>query len=471
MQSQGERRAPAWVRQMELSYVLIADADEARVQTSLQIVKNFKVAVLVARDGQQAVDFVRRFGAPMLLLVDLALPFKDGFSVIEAARTDGSRQPEIMVWSPDRHTPFVAERVARLKVTTVGRTITIEALSAAIEAALRRTAPHHPVAAAPRIRPATDLDQTLRGLAERAQALCGTSAAAVYVKVQGETLFRAFVTWSCDAAIPESPYYPPRVFDAVIQSGQPLVLPNIGAEHKPIVAGANDAIRGLVAVPVVTRTDSVDHVIGALCVFDVHPLTLDTRVVEALTALGRSVAMQSEAADRAEVRRADRTPAAPVAAMRRPSPVESRQSTLVLVHDRSDGELAIRRELARVRREHRPLSMVLFGIDAVDQPDESAALASHTQLAQTLFRALRESDLVIDWARNELLAVLPGVTASEARQVAERVRAAIQVGARFQAAVSAGVEELQGQAPLESVVERARDKVRAARGHGHNRVA
>jgi hypothetical protein len=45
------------------------------------------------------------------------------------------------------------------------------------------------------------------------------------------------------------------------------------------------------------------------------------------------------------------------------------------------------------------------------------------------------------------------------------------VGARFQVAVSAGVEELQNGEAFATVVERAREKVRSARERGHNRVA
>ena len=268
-------------------------------------------------------------------------------------------------------------------------------------------------------------------------------------------------------------YYTPKVFDWVLETGEALVFPSLDEEQLPMVAStAKDSVRGLVAVPITSRPspDSPDQVVGTICVFDVHPLTVETRDIDALKALGRNVSLRPQPADQLN---AGPTPAAaPRVEMPVPSaPVDSSSDPLVLVLDRRDGDLAIARELARIRREQRALSMVLFGVDPVGHTDEFTARASLTQLARILTRAVRESDLVIDWGQHELVTVLPGLGASEARQVAERVRAAMQAGARFQAAVSAGVEERQGDEPFSSVVERAREKVRTARERGHNRVA
>jgi diguanylate cyclase (GGDEF)-like protein len=229
-------------------------------------------------------------------------------------------------------------------------------------------------------------------------------------------------------------------------------------------------VRGLVAVPITNHRDGVDQVVGAICVFDVRPLTVDREQLEALKALGRNVSLEPAPADQEGGRH---TAAVDLVATDGESSGsgESAPDALALVLDRQNGELAIGRELARARREQRRLSIVLFGIDPMSQADDVTPRASLTHLARTLIRALRESDLVIDWGRHELAAVLPGLGANEARQVAERVRAAMQAGARFQVAVSAGVEELQKGEPFEAAVERAREKVQEARERGHNRVA
>jgi two-component system cell cycle response regulator len=90
--------------------------------------------------------------------------------------------------------------------------------------------------------------------------------------------------------------------------------------------------------------------------------------------------------------------------------------------------------------------------------------------SKALTRGIRESDLAIRWGKEELLVVLPGLGVGEARQVAERVRAAMQAGA-IEAAVAGGVAELLPNEPFESVVVRANARVRLARELGHNRVA
>jgi diguanylate cyclase (GGDEF)-like protein len=313
----------------------------------------------------------------------------------------------------------------------------------------------------------------MRGLAESARRICGTAGAAVYVKALGETQFRAFVTWACDTAVPQSPYYTPRIFDWVLETGEALVYPALDAEQLPLVAStARDPVRGLVAVPIISRLDaqSPEQVVGTICVFDVHPMTVDSRQVDTLKALGRNISLRPVEAGPREERTAAISPS-PVETPPASAPIDSGADPLVLVLDRRDGDLAIARELARARREQKRVSMVLFGIDPVGQQDEFTSRASLTQLAKILIRAVRESDLVIDWGQHELLIVLPGLGASEARQVAERVRAAMQVGGRSQAAVSAGVEELQGAEAFGVVVDRAREKVRTARERGHNRVA
>jgi len=68
------------------SYVLVADADVPRTAACIESIEPFKVGVRVARDGEEAIGILQRFGPPILLITDLSLPRKDGFAVIEALR-------------------------------------------------------------------------------------------------------------------------------------------------------------------------------------------------------------------------------------------------------------------------------------------------------------------------------------------------------------------------------------------------
>jgi len=67
--------------------VLIAD-DEPNIVISLEyLMQREGHAVSVARDGQQALDLIRS-ERPDLVLLDVMMPFKTGFEVLQAVRAD-----------------------------------------------------------------------------------------------------------------------------------------------------------------------------------------------------------------------------------------------------------------------------------------------------------------------------------------------------------------------------------------------
>lgn len=69
--------------------VLIAD-DEPNIVVSLEyLLKRAGYEVLVARDGQQAIDAIRR-ERPRLVLLDVMMPLKSGHEVCQELRADES---------------------------------------------------------------------------------------------------------------------------------------------------------------------------------------------------------------------------------------------------------------------------------------------------------------------------------------------------------------------------------------------
>lgn len=67
--------------------VLIAD-DEPNIVISLEfLMKREGHEVRVARDGQQALDAIRRI-RPDLVLLDVMMPFKTGYEVLQELRAD-----------------------------------------------------------------------------------------------------------------------------------------------------------------------------------------------------------------------------------------------------------------------------------------------------------------------------------------------------------------------------------------------
>ena len=71
-----------------MSYkVLIAD-DEPNIVISLEfLMKREGHVVSIARDGQQALEAIRTV-RPHLVLLDVMMPFKTGFEVLQALRAD-----------------------------------------------------------------------------------------------------------------------------------------------------------------------------------------------------------------------------------------------------------------------------------------------------------------------------------------------------------------------------------------------
>ena len=79
--------------------VLIAD-DEPNIVVSLEyLLKRAGYTVLVARDGQQAIDMVRR-ERPALVLLDVMMPGKSGHEVCAELRADEAlRDTQVLMLS------------------------------------------------------------------------------------------------------------------------------------------------------------------------------------------------------------------------------------------------------------------------------------------------------------------------------------------------------------------------------------
>jgi len=456
----------------ELAYAIVADTQEARIAVCLAALKPYNLGVLVARNGEEALGLLRRFGAPVLLVVDLSLPAPDGFSVIDAARQGG--RTEIIAWSSLRGLrEFAVHRLRGEHVRVLSGHAASGVVSRVIERALRSRPGGEPA------RPVDPVDEMMNALATKARALCKTAGSSVYLKSKGDTDFRTVIKWDCDEPLPHSPADFPRVFDWIQKTGEALVLPDLSRQRAASVPTLRlrDSLRGLVAVPVL-NTDQ--QTIGMLCVFDIRPFRFDGSDIDALKALGRGVTAGAalSSSDAPALRPRETVPAPVDAVEEEPAPAPAapaqRTASVVSLLDRRDGNLAIARELARVRREQRHLSVILFDVDSMSASVEIAREPQSdlvATVAETLAGAVRGSDLAIRWSREELLVVLAGLNAAEARRVAERIRAAMQAGARQSVAVSGGVAELLAEDTFESVMARANQQARLAKARGHNRVS
>ena len=455
-----------FMRQTQLQYVLVADADEARIALCLQAIRRFNCGLLVARSGSQAAGLIERFGPPMVLIVDLMLATGDAFAAFDALPDDGPFTTDVVAWSVSREIrEYAVSRIGRLNPRVISSTAPPSTLRAAIERAVERRSKS--ADDQPKDDGADDeVARLMADLTDRVRCICKAPGVAIYLREPEGTRFRASVSWTGDDPVPQAAAHVPTVFNKVREAGRAVVLNDLGIAPEREQAAAVDSAGGVAGVPVWLNRE----VVGAICVFDVATLTLDMADIAALEALGARALNAPTGMSRREAGfrdRADDLRAAPPVVADPARAVPSVVDWPPTLLERNGGEFAVARELSRAKREGRQLSVVLFNVSpAAPEMTENDL----DEVADTLLKAIRQSDLPIRWSVSELLVVLPGLGGPEARAVAERVRAALSAGSRHRIAVSGGVAEVEADERFLDVVDRARQKVSVAVGRGHNRV-
>jgi diguanylate cyclase (GGDEF)-like protein len=462
---QSSDQAGGEAREVALPYALIADTNHERSLLCTDAIKPFWLGVLIARSSQQAIRVIEQFGAPALLLVDLALPDAGGLPVVDAAaKAVTSRVPRIIAWSGSRELrEYATSHLKGQHARVLSSTASAHTIRTAIERVLGGAGGGQPTGdGTTETLPTTDFRRVITRLSERVRAATTLPGLAIYLRLPNEAKYRAVFSWAADDLMPHSPHHIPRAFETVRDTGDAVVLRDIANVLDLPPAGVDDAVRGLVAVPITAAGQRL----GAICVFDTRPLAVTESEIEALAAPGRSAFNPALAEPPMLRERADD---------RRPDEQGKRRGPVIIdwppaLLERPGGEFAVAREIARARREGRQLSVVLFDVTAAAEDELEAQDERLERVAATLLRTIRQSDLPIRWSVTELLVVLPGLGGSEARTVAERVRAALQAGAQHQLAVSGGVAEIAPDERFSTVVDRARQKLSTAVGGGHNRV-
>jgi len=88
--------------------ILVADDDPITARFLASLLESEGYQVLLAEDGDQAVALAREH-RPDLILCDLVMPYRDGFEVLRALRSDGAhtRVPVIILSMKDREEDIV----------------------------------------------------------------------------------------------------------------------------------------------------------------------------------------------------------------------------------------------------------------------------------------------------------------------------------------------------------------------------
>jgi len=435
---------------VSLPYVLVADTDGRRTAICIEAIAAHGTGVLVAKTGDEAIGVVRDFGTPLLLIVDLLVPGRDGFSVIEAVRQAEHERTAILAWSSARELrEFAVSRLAGMDVRVLRGSVAPTVIQSAIDHLLtfRKTVD---TAEQSQATAAETVYATMSELSEKARQLSHAAGVAVYFRDAPDQRFRSTATWLPDEPTPRSLDPLPIALSRILETREAMVVMDLSANRAPGAPKlAPDELHSLIAVPIAGA--SPGEVAGMLCVFDIKPLALGNSEIAALKALGERGAARRTAPSPLRV--------APLSLDHQPQPIGGSSSAAMpnrpTLLDRQVGSLAVSREMERARREQRRLSVVVLDV----APARSGARIERIEgrdlvdsAGQTVARMIRGYDLAIRWSRDELIVVLPGVAESEASRVADRVRAAIRAGTGSHYAVNGSVAELSDESTLESVL-------------------
>ena len=154
----------------------------------------------------------------------------------------------------------------------------------------------------------------------------------------------------------------------------------------------------------------------------------------------------------------------------------SRTDPLTHISNRLHLDSLLTGEMARVRREKKPLSVLIFDLDHFKEVnDDFGHQAGDEVLRRTaeILKIFVPRGYVGRWGGEEFLAILPEVSAPEALEFGERARKAMErepLPISRVVTISAGVAEMSGEDSPDSLVARADKALYEAKSTGRNRV-
>ena len=465
-------------------YALIAIANVTRAASFRQAAAEaFEIDTVVVRDGDEALAEIGRQGPPRLLIVDLSLPRVDGFAVVRKIRrqTPESETRIIVVAAHESLRSAARELAGPLEISAVlPLDIDKTALADALIAESRAMRSAGLSGAAGGKSPATYLDDIIDRAAIEARRRFQMPASIGYLSVDDdENLMFHVAARDPGPAIAIGEATDFRFLRQVAETPDPLIIPNI--ETHPVFAqlllkGQNPP-RGFAAVPIVSAHENIR---AAICILDSKPITLSASDLDDLSLLGRTIGGEID-----RVMTAGRDPLRP--ARTSSTEVDSEEmkalqhlaatDPLTGLANRRGGERHIASEISRAKRERRPLSCVLIDLDRFKQVNDTFGHQAGDQLLRDvstlLRRTVRAYDILVRWGGEEFLLVLPGVDRDVARNLAERVRIAVEAldtHGLGPVTLSAGVAGFENDYDFASTLKAADRRLYQAKASGRNCV-
>lgn len=137
-------------------------------------------------------------------------------------------------------------------------------------------------------------------------------------------------------------------------------------------------------------------------------------------------------------------------------------------------------EARRTQRQNAAMCLCMLDLDHFKRINDTLGHAAGDEvlrlLAQIATRHLRQSDVMARWGGEEFLLLLPDTTLSEAQEVVERLRAAVDHAATWgerselRVSFSAGLARHRADESMEATIARADQALYEAKAQGRNRV-
>jgi diguanylate cyclase (GGDEF)-like protein len=458
-------------------YILVAIVNTARASAVRNVALDFCTNVVLLRDGQSAIGHMDNVGAPRLLITELSLPRVDGFGVLRhlSRRAAGARSSAIAVSSHDslrRAAMKLADSlgISQILPLDVDRAALKRAMAEAMSmkdaaaATPARRAPRVPAAAAA---DSASIDEVVhRALLDLTRQF-HVPVAAAYLRVREE---RRFLTYGLahDTSPSMDWSHILELWPHAASGDNPLLVPNL--EHHPLVGNGAEltAIRGFAGVPLARPGGG--HW-GALGVFDNKALSLAPDDIDALAAFARDIAAEIDqqfggSRDAASASEIDE----------RFEALEQLAATdpLTGLANRRGCEKSSAAEISRAERERKPLSCIMLDIDRFKEVNDTMGHQAGDQVLRELSSMLRQSvrayDIVARWGGEEFLVILPGADLAAARQLAERLRLAVQKLPTSTVTISAGAAEFDADYDFEATLRTADRRMYEAKAAGRDCV-
>lgn len=313
----------------------------------------------------------------------------------------------------------------------------------------------------------TAAEQAYDDITRLAASLCGTPVALISLVDETRQWFKSRVGLALKQTRREHSF----CAHAILEPGELLVIEDTSKDQRfasnPLVTSA-PAIRFYAGAPLLTKSGEA---LGAICVIDYQPRSLDAQGREALLCLARQVMGQLELRKSLNLLQNSQ---ARLAELTSRVALHSEADELTQLRNRRALQIKLADEWERAFRYSTPLSLLMLDIDDFRSYNETFGYPDGDQVlrkvAQLISKGARLSDTAARTGGDVFAIVLPVTDLDSALQIAERIRYGIELREwpHRPVTVSIGVSSYGIQTDAASMLAQAEQALVSAKRAGGN---